>query len=493
MKRRPQNDYSTVKRSRFMRANPPDAAAAAVAYEPTPPEVEAGNPPPARSSRPANPLLTLLSNVRLKRGHLLSYSALWFFTVLLYARPAEFYPSAFTASITLVVGLITLGFFIPSQLSLEGNLTARPREVNLVLLFCLTGFLSVPLAMDRIEAWTYFSGSFIRGIVIFIVMVNVVRTETRLKALLFVAVAAAVWLSIEAMNDYRLGLTTVEGYRADGRGSGIFGNSNDMALYLVTILPISVALAFSLRSRALRLLFGASAGLILPGIVLSFSRGAFLGLVVLLIFLAIKVGQRHRLKIAIAGFLITVGLFLFAPGSYGSRLLSIFLPSLDPVGSADIRRRELLRSIYIALRHPILGIGMGNYQSQMSLSGIVTHNSYTQVASEMGLAALVCYVLFMITPIRKLGQILREISATQGHSNLYYLSLGLLGALISYMVSSFFLSVAYSWYVYYLVGYAVCLRRLYESEVGREVVLEKRNTGMQRQNFSPTLIANRSS
>jgi hypothetical protein len=45
---------------------------------------------------------------------------------------------------------------------------------------------------------------------------------------------------------------------------------------------------------------------------------------------------------------------------------------------------ELFRSIYVALRHPLLGIGMGNYQPNMSYNGLVTHNSYTQVASEMG-------------------------------------------------------------------------------------------------------------
>jgi hypothetical protein len=42
------------------------------------------------------------------------------------------------------------------------------------------------------------------------------------------------------------------------------------------------------------------------------------------------------------------------------------------------------------------------------------------------------------------------------------------------MVSSFFLSVAYTWNVYYLVGYAVCFRRIYESDTGKFVVAEKR-------------------
>ena len=41
------------------------------------------------------------------------------------------------------------------------------------------------------------------------------------------------------------------------------------------------------------------------------------------------------------------------------------------------------------------------------------------------------------------------------------LAIGLEAALVGYMVSSFFGAVAYQWYVYYLVGYAVCLHRIY--------------------------------
>ena len=51
---------------------------------------------------------------------------------------------------------------------------------------------------------------------------------------------------------------------------------------------------------------------------------------------------------------------------------------------------------------------MGNYAPEMSHLGLVTHNSYTQVAAEMGMAALVCYTMFIVTPLKKLGQIARE-------------------------------------------------------------------------------------
>ena len=460
LRRQPQNDYQPVTRSGPRLS---ETGHALVDVWPVKPKGGSGKgPPPLKPPEPTAKASSTsdqdtFSATFLKHGHAFSYAALFLFTLILYARPAEFYPSRLTASIALLVGIATLGFFIPTQLSLEGTLTARPREVNLVLLFCLTGLFSIPLAINQQEAWAEFSGTFIRCIVIFIVMVNVVRTEARLKGLLFLAMAAGIWLSFEAINDYRLGLMTIEGYRAAGRGTGIFGNTNDMALHLVTVLPISVALLFGSKGVARKLLYGACAAVMIAAIVLSYSRGAFIGMLIALLFIAWKLGRSRRLEIVFAVLSFAGVIVLLAPDKYGSRLLSIFIPSLDPEGSADARRGELFRSIYVALRHPLLGIGMGNYQPEMSYKGLVTHNSYTQVASEMGMTALACYMMFIVTPLRKLGQMARETFDTRRDSRFYYLTLGLQASLIAYLISSFFLAVAYVWYVYYLVAYAVCL------------------------------------
>lgn len=429
--------------------------------------------PRTKSLHPVSPQRVSEGKWTIKRGHTLSYAGLLLFTIILYTRPAEIYPSPLTASLALIVALATLAVFIPTQLSLDGTLTARPPEVNLVLLFCLTGLVSIPLAINRLVAWQEFTGTFIRCIVIFIVIVNVVRTRTRLKGLLFVALISGLWLSFEAINDYRLGLATVEGYRAGGRGGGIFGNSNDMALFLVTIVPIAIALLLRSRSVARKFLCGGCAVVMASAIVLTYSRGAFVGLLVALSFFAWKAGQRRRLQILIIGFLIVAAFLAMVPG-YALRLVSILIPSLDPLGSSEARSGELLRSLYLAIRHPMFGIGMGNYAPEMSYRGLVTHNSYTQVAAEMGMAALVCYTMFIVTPIKKLGQVARETFEVRNNSNYYYLAVGLQASLVGYMVCSFFASVAYLWYVYYLVAYAVCLRRLYESETGKLVVIENK-------------------
>lgn len=473
LRRQPQTDYQPVTRSASRKIN--ESGPSILDVWPVKPESSGKKTGQAEPKAPAASFeLTKPNATFLKHGHVFSYAALFLFTAILYARPAEFYPSALTASIALIVAIATLGFFIPTQLSLEGTLTARPRELDLVLLFGLTGLLSIPLAINRQEAWVEFSGTFIRCIVMFVVIINVVRTEARLKGLIFLAMAAGIWLSVEAINDYRLGLMTVEGYRAAGRGTGIFGNTNDMALHLVTILPITMALMLGSKGALRKFIFGACAALMVSAIVLSYSRGAFIAMLIVMVFIAWQLGRQRRLEIIFAVLGFAGVIILLAPDKYGSRLLSIFIPSLDAEGSADARRGELFRSIYVALRHPLLGIGMGNYQPEMSYKGLVTHNSYTQVAAEMGMAALACYVMLVVKPLKKLGQIARETFATRRDSRFYYLALGLQASLIAYLISSFFLSVAYVWYVYYLVGYAVCLRRLYESETGKVVVAETR-------------------
>ena len=436
-------------------------------------KVNAGSDGSGTPQQPQNLDQKRSASTFLKRGHVLSYAALFLFTVILYARPAELYPSRLTASVALVAGIATLAVFFPSQLTLEGRVTAHPREIVLVLLFCLTGLLSIPLAIDPAQAWKEFSDTFIRCIVIFIVMVNVVRTEARLKGLMLLALAAGIWLSLGAINDYRLGLMTIEGYRAGGRGGGIFGNSNDMALFLVTLIPIAIAMALRARSRMRKYFMAGIAVLMVAGIALTYSRGGFIGLLASLGFLAWRVGQRRRVEILIGGLVMVVIFLALVPG-YAVRIVSILIPSLDPVGSSEARSGELLRSLYVAIRHPLLGIGMGNYAPEMSYRGLVTHNSYTQVAAEMGAAALVLYTMFIVSPIKRLRQIARETFGAKANSHFYYLAVGLQASLLGYMVCSFFASVAYLWYVYYLVAYAVCLRRIYESETGRAVVVENR-------------------
>ena len=444
----------------------PPPAAVARAEKP----LDSGLPPPTPSS--ADTLPRKNETLLLKKGHALTYAGLFLFTTVLYFRPYELIPAlAGVSYIALGCALFTIAAYAPSQLALEGTLTANLREVKLVLWLGLTGLLSIPLAINPGEAWATFTDTFLRAVLIFIVIVNVARTERRLMWLIFLSLGAGVFVSLTALDQYRLGNFTVEGYRVAGALGGIFGNPNDMAIHLVSMVPIAVALCLSARNFLKKLIYGSCTVLLVAGTVVTFSRGAFLGLSCAIAVLALKLGRRNRLAMLPLLLAAAIGFFALAPSNYSGRLASIFDHSLDLNDSASTRQQILTRSIIVALRHPLFGIGMGNFHI-MSIHELVSHNAYTQVASEMGLTALVLYVMFMVSPLRRLRQVERETFAERRgkqQRRFYYLAIGLQASLIAYMVSSFFGSVAYLWYVYYLVGYAVCLRRLYESETGRAV------------------------
>ena len=175
-----------------------------------------------------------------------------------------------------------------------------------------------------------------------------------------------------------------------------------------------------------------------------------------------KVAKRSRLLVIIAASLGLIAFMVAAPGGYGSRL------STTGDESALARFDDLKRSIFIASRHPLTGVGIDNY-ILYSNKDKASHNAYTQVASELGLVAALIYLYFMIYPLTRLLKLERETSGDRDRRTLYYFSIGLQASLVGYMVSSFFASVAYLWYVYYLVAYSIALRRIYAASVAKEV------------------------
>jgi putative inorganic carbon (HCO3(-)) transporter len=410
------------------------------------------------SSLPWKSTEWLKENWIVKRGHAVSFAGLFLFTFVLFFRPYELFPAlAWLNSIAFWLAILTLIVFIPTQLGLEGRITARPREVNFVLLLFLMALLSIPLALDRLRAWDGVL-EYTKVVLMFIVMVNVVRTEKRLKALLWVALVASCMLSLAAVNDYRIGNLALQGKRIAGILGGVFQNPNDLALHLVTMVPLSLVLFLSTRNPFTKIVYLLAAILMTAGIVATFSRGGFLGLACAVGVLFTKLARGGRLLFAALFVAMAMGFIALAPGGYGTRLTT------TKDGSALARTDDLKRSIYLALRHPLFGVGMENY-ILYSNSDHATHNAYTQVAAEMGLIGAVFYVMFIFLPLKPLRRIEHMRKHLRGkRARYYFLAIGLQASFIGYIVSSFFASVAFLWYIYYLVAYAICLRRLFAVE-----------------------------
>ncbi len=398
-----------------------------------------------------------------RNGHALTYAGLYIFSILVLFRPYELVPGlGFLSSTAFYFAAATLLIFIPTQLSTEGSMTAFPTEVKCVLAMILLAIVTIPLGKDAAHSWTVFNETFSKSVLMFIVMVNVLRTRRRLMGMMWLSLAVGVILSYMAVGMYMRGELRAEGYRVAVEIGGMFGNPNDLALHLVTMMPIAVGLALGAKSRLMRLLYFMVAGVFIAGNMVTFSRGGFLGLIVTGAVLAWKLGRRQRLNVVLVSTVVGGLVILLAPGNYGLRILSILYPALDPVGSNDQRRELLFRSIWVTLRNP-WGIGVGN-SPVMNDYNLQTHNAYTQVSSELGVLGFAAYMIFIVSPFRKLAAIERTLTAEDKRDWFYYLSIGLQASIAGYMVSSFFVSVAYNWFIYYLIAYAVAFRRIYRLE-----------------------------
>jgi putative inorganic carbon (HCO3(-)) transporter len=399
-----------------------------------------------------------------RNGHLVTYALLYTFSVIVLFRPYEILPGfewmAFSA---FYVGAATLAIYFPSQLATEGNLTKFSTEIKAVLAMTVIALLSVPIAKDPATAWETFNDPFIKAVAIFVVLVNVVRNRRRLMQMMWLSFGIGIYLGAWALQDYLEGKFTVESYRVGvTEVKGIFGNPNEMALHFVMMTPITLCLALATKSKIWKTIYFVATGLFVAANMVTYSRGGFLGLLAIAATLAWKLGRKHKVETAIAAFVAGIITIAAAPGNYGLRMLSIFIPSLDPVGSSDARQELLTRSLLVSARNP-WGIGIGNFPI-VSTQNHQTHNAFTQVTSELGIAGFVAYMIFMIAPFRRLRAIERRQFEANDLNWFYYVAIGLQASIVGYWVSSFFASVAYNWFIYYLLAYAVAFRRIYTIE-----------------------------
>jgi O-antigen ligase len=326
------------------------------------------------------------------------------------------------------------------------------------------------------------------GLLLYLLVTNAIRTPGQLRAVIWTVVLAGALMGLislwqELTHSYHQslgGLAQVDstGFNVGNgltgkdlrpRLAGPIGEKNRYAQVLLVLLPLAVSRMRAEPSRRLRLLAGACAALILCGVVLSFSRGAAVAaLIVVLAAAALRLISLRQLLVTVAVVASVVG--LVAP-DYVTRLQSL--------GNADAalsqqssgvdqaiqgRATENVAALHVFRDHPMLGVGPGQFFSRYSAQygnaldlrfleqNRRAHNLYLEIAADtgmLGLGAFLAIVLVTLVSLRRLSVRCRARSpglATLGDS--------LLLALIAYLASGVFLQLAYQRYFWFLVALA---------------------------------------
>ena len=401
------------------------------------------------------------------RAGTLPFRVLLVFTVFNLLAPQQFVPLLEHARPALLLALLALCTYVVDRMQHRLPVTVSTRETRLVMLLVAWIVLTLPLSMWPLGSLAYLLGTFLKVLLIFLLLANTVTDTRRLGILYWTFSLASIPIALTAIVNYVTGrfidrLETGSVERIVGYTGPLTTNPNDTALMLNVILPFTLALAVASGGTWRKLLLGGVAALAALGVLCTLSRGGFLTLAAIgASFLWMRLSAKPlglRVTALVAAALVLALLLPLMPSSFVERLSTIADLSGDETGSAHERVSDMLAASRYVATHPLFGSGLG--MSTLALNETrgaawrLVHNVYLQIGVELGLVGLVLFVALLVSCLR----------ATRPRAAwpraLAPLVAGLRLALIGFAVAGMFHPVAYDFYFYYLAALAVAVRRM---------------------------------
>lgn len=237
------------------------------------------------------------------------------------------------------------------------------------------------------------------------------------------------------------------------RAISIFPDPHTFSLYLGFCLPTAlIFLIYKLNKNIYTALFCAVFSIL--ALLLTFARGgyiSFLAFLFVLMLVSFKDGNRRLAYLKISIFLLTILLLVLSPLA-GDR----FFQTVQTQSDRSVSSRIVIAqdSFEIWKKHFFFGTGIGNYPLAVNSSVILrspinAHNTYLEIAVELGLAGIIIW-LFLFTAV-VLGILIRlKKEAMGGEKENYYIGVCLLAILAWFAVNSFFETALY-WPVVFIL------------------------------------------
>ena len=254
--------------------------------------------------------------------------------------------------------------------------------------------------------------------------------------------------------------------------TGTFADPNQYAMFLLFGLPLCFMVALTTDNTLLKLASYLAMAPLLYTLLRTGSRGGLMGLLVFFVFMVFRANIQQRILILVTVVVVIPGVFLMLPTYLKARYFTLFdsnrqaemLAESDAAdsnfarerlqadaGSSEARFRLLFDSIAMTLRHPITGVGPGQFPMQnwqwykdqgQNSAYLTTHNTYTQASSEMGIPGLILLLATIFSGIRETWRGLRN-SGSSPPAMRDVLKLMQVTIFIM-MMCAFFLSMAYN-------------------------------------------------
>lgn len=393
------------------------------------------------------------------------FGVLCVFLFLALGRLTDFYLSSL--HLPLVISLLAAGMAV-----LSGRLAIGLGNRNALLLAALTFLiiLGIPFGLWRGGSTEIFFDEWLRSACAFLLVTTLVSTVD--MAIRVMKIIAYSTLCVAALSMVHAGTLANRLVLTQGLYSGPNELANAAVMGIVSWWFMVAQPHLSFPIRMLYVGGGVFAASLLPR---TGSRGGFVTILLLLIVGLFQLKLAMRIVVAVGALLLGSLMFLSLPKEIQLRYTSLFTnvetASTDEAiqmqyaqSSSEERWNLLVDSLTVTMNRPLLGVGIGNFgvartdgeltggRTRQSYQG--THNTYTQISSEVGVPGFIIFACLLFgcwRDIRKVEHLYSEDSDPDS-KKIRNAAFNLRMLLLSYLIFFCFEHIGYSPFYLIVLG-----------------------------------------
>ena len=328
------------------------------------------------------------------------------YLIIMMARPGDFYPVLGSMRIELLVGILIiiimlLNFSRLQRIGFSGN----PINKWMFLLYGVM-LISMVQAFDFKTSWDWMI-EFSKVFIFFLMIVTLIDTQKDVEVFLWIFAILTCFMAYDAIYNYTHGIIVESsgGGRIDYAVTSGGMGAGHVALANLTLqgMPFLWYVGVCNRKKILKLVGVILFLICLYGVIISGSRGGFVGLIGL--FICLTIFSKHKLLMIGLGILLVFSLPIITGANYMdymNKMLSFEILNADL--SAGSRATGLRHGIEMLIKRPILGVGPGCYPVARKAWfgwGLWAHNHYGELMGDLGIIGTFVWFAFLYNYLRK--------------------------------------------------------------------------------------------
>jgi putative inorganic carbon (HCO3(-)) transporter len=298
---------------------------------------------------------------------------------------------------------------------------------------------------------------------------NISKDENLHKILIMIMAIVVLFISVQSFRSFTAGISFAEERRFAGPFEAVGLNSNHFGAFIVSYCSLLLGILLFDKNKWRRLLFLAAVAFGLHPLFFSYSRGAYVAAIGVLVFF----GMIKKRSLLILALILFISWQTILPPTVVERIKMTKTEEGELESSASARLDLWSHAIDVFKKNPIFGVGWGGFEFTVPERSrhTETHSLYLKTLSEQGIIGFILLLFIFLLALRS-GHKLFKTAITPFYKGLGF---GFLGCVVAFIITnmfgdrwSYFVLGDYFWITWGLVDRAILMSDIPVNAGGEE-------------------------